>query len=166
MQFKAGDDVVHPAHGVGHIVRLEERQLAEAELRWYYVMTTEKGTVWVPVHSAGSIGLRTVTAKQELDQYRHLLKSRPTPLERDHKKRRLEVNTRLKQGSFRVLCEVVRDLTAFGWHGRIGEGDAAFLTKLRDNLRREWAAAAGLSMPEADQEVDSLLLAGREAHKL
>ena len=165
MEFKSGDYVVHPAYGVGHIVRLEERQLAEAEKCWYYVLAIDKSTVWVPVQADGSSRLRTVTAKQELDQYRNLLKGRPTPLGRDHKTRRLKIGEQLTQNSFRQLCEVVRDLTAAGWHRRIGEADAACLLKARDHLRREWAAATGMSMSEADQEVDALLLIGREAYR-
>ena len=112
----------------------------------------------------GSTLLRAVTSKHKLDQYRALLKSRPATLERDHRKRRLEINSRLSHGSFRVVCEVVRDLTALGWHRRISDADAALLQKMRDNLRREWAVAEGLSMPEAILEVDALLLAGREVH--
>ena len=165
MEFQSGDNVVHPSYGVGNIIRLEERQLAEAEMRLYYVLAIDTTTVWVPVHSDGSTSLRAVTAKQDIDQYRTLLKSRPTPLERDHNKRRLEINERLKQGSFRVMCEVVRDLTACGWYKQIGEVDASLLQKVRGNLRREWAAAAGVPIPEAIQEVDALLLAGREAYR-
>ncbi len=165
MGFRSGDDVVHPTYGVGSILRLEERQLAEAELRWYYVLAVGKNTVWTPVQSDESHTLRSVTAQHELDQYRTLLKSRPATLERDYNRRRLEISARLTQGSFRAVCEVVRDLTALGWYRRISEGDAAVLEKVRDNLWREWAAAAGLSISEAIHEVDALLLAGREAYK-
>jgi len=165
MGFRSGDDVVHPTYGVASIMRLEERQLAEAELRWYYVLAVGKNTVWTPVQSDESHTLRSVTTQHELDQYRTLLKSRPAALERDYKKRRLEISARLTQGSFRAVCEVVRDLTALGWYRRISEGDAAVLEKVRDNLWREWAAAAGQSKLEAIQEVDALLLAGREAYK-
>ncbi|HLF28489.1 MAG TPA: CarD family transcriptional regulator [Anaerolineae bacterium] len=45
MQFKAGDDVVHPAYGLGSVVRLEERELAEAERRLYYVLNIDQSTV-------------------------------------------------------------------------------------------------------------------------
>ena len=165
MEFKSGDDVVHPSYGLGKIVRLEERQLAEAEMRWYYVLAIGKNTVWVPVQSDGATALRAVTARQELDQYRALLKSRPATLERDRNKRRLEINERLKQGSFRAVCEAVRDLTALGWYRRIGDGDATVLDKILDNLRREWAAATGTSILEAIQEVDALLQTGREVHQ-
>ena len=165
MEFKSGDDVVHPSYGLGKIVRLEERQLAEAEMRWYYVLAIGKNTVWVPVRSDGATALRAVTARQELDQYRALLKSPPVKLERDHHKRRLEIKTRLTQGSFRAVCEAVRDLTALGWYRRIGDGDATVLDKILDNLRREWAAATGTSILEAIREVDALLRAGREVYK-
>jgi RNA polymerase-interacting CarD/CdnL/TRCF family regulator len=164
MGFRSGDYVVHPIYGVGSIVRLEERQLAEAERRWYYVLAINKSTVWVPVHADGSTLLRAVTSNQELDRYRVVLKSRPTTLERDYKKRRFEINERLKTGSFWVLCEVVRDLTAHGWKRRMSEGEAALLLQACTNLSREWAAAAGMSVPEALHEVNALLLAGREAH--
>ena len=165
MQFKAGDCVVHPAYGVGNIVRLEERQLAEAEMRLYYVLAVDKSTVWVPVNSQGVAGLRELTPKRELDQYRSLLKSRPVLLDRDHHKRRLEINERLKQGSFRVLCEVVRDLTAYGWYKPLSEIDAASLQKMREGLCREWAAAAGVAISEASQEVEALLSTARQAYK-
>ncbi len=94
MGFRSGDDVVHPTYGVGSILRLEERQLAEAELRWYYVLAAGKNTVWMPVQSDESDTLRSVTTQHELGQYRTLLRSRPATLERDYKKRRLEISAR------------------------------------------------------------------------
>jgi len=165
LEFRSGEDVIHAGFGLGNIVRLEERQLAEAETRRYYVLAFDKTTVWVPIDALDVGKLRAVTGRQELDEYRALLKSRPGPLERDHHKRRAEINLRLAQGSFRVICEVVRDLSAMGWYRRIGETDAGLLQKVRDNLRREWAAASGLSLPEAILEVDTLLLAGRDSYK-
>ncbi len=166
MEFRAGDTVVHPNHGVGSIVRVEERQLAETAMRRYYVLAIGTTTVWVPVHADGPAILRAVTAKQDLEQYRTLLKGRPATLERDYKKRRIDVNERLTHSSFQVMCEVVRDLTALGWYRSIGEIDSAVLKKVRDNLWREWAAATGLPMLEAILEVNALLLAGQVAYKV
>jgi RNA polymerase-interacting CarD/CdnL/TRCF family regulator len=50
MEFRSGDEVVHPNYGVGSIVRLEEKQLAEAGTRLYYVLAFGKTTVWMPVN--------------------------------------------------------------------------------------------------------------------
>jgi len=166
MEFATGDYVVHPSYGVGNILRLEEKRLAEAELRLYYVLAVENSTVWVPVNSTGAIGLRRVTPKQELDQYRRILKSKPTTLDRDHHKRRFEINERLKRGSFLAVCEAARDLTAHGWHKPLNDVDASMLHKVRDNLCREWAASEGVTVADAAREVDSLLHTAQETYKV
>jgi CarD family transcriptional regulator len=166
MEFRSGDDVVHPNYGVGNIVRLEERELATSGMRWYYVLAIGTATVWMPVHADGSTTLRAVTRKQDLEQYRTVLSSRPTVLDRDYKKRRLDLSERLTHSSFRVMCEIVRDLTALGWDRPTGETDATLLKKIRDNLWREWAVATGQSDQEAIQEVQALLRAGRVAYKV
>ena len=165
MDFRTGDDVVHPNYGVGSIVRLEERELAASGMRWYYVLAIGTSTVWMPMQADGSTTLRAVTRKQDLEQYRAVLSSRPVLLDRDYKKRRLDLIERLTHSSFRVMCEIVRDLSALGWDKPMGETDASLLKKVQDNLRREWAAATGQSPQEAIQEVEALLKAGRVAHQ-
>jgi len=164
MLFKAGDRVVHPAHGVGDIVRLEERRLAEEETRLYYVVVADKSTIWVPVDAHQAVGLRQLTPKRDLARYRGLLKSHPSSLEKDQHKRRLEIADRLKQGSFQAMCEVVRDLTARGWHKPLNDADTTLLQKIRLDLCREWAAADGVSVAEALREIESLLLEARQAY--
>jgi RNA polymerase-interacting CarD/CdnL/TRCF family regulator len=166
MEFKPGDDVVHPNYGVGRIVRLEERELATSSLRWYYVLAIDTATVWTPIQADGATILRAVTRKQDLDQYRTVLSSRPSILDRDYRKRQLDLSERLTHGSFRVMCEIVRDLSALGWLRPTGETDANLLKKVQENLRREWAAATGQSVQEAIQEVEALLRAGRLAYKV
>lgn len=165
MEFRSGDNAVHPSHGVGSILRLEERQLAGAGTCWYYVLAIGSATVWVPLRADGTSSLRAVTSKQALDQYRALLRGRPAALDRDGKQRRLDIAERLKPGSFETSCEVVRDLTALGWERPINEADGALLKKVRDNMCREWAVAADVDLPEAVQEISELLLAGRVAYK-
>ena len=112
MQFNVGDVVVHPAHGVGRIVKLEEKRLFGAEARLYYELSTAKSTVWVPVEGNLTAALRPVTSKNALAHYRNLLKSRSAALDKDHRQRNFELNARLKDGSFQAVCGVIRDLTS------------------------------------------------------
>lgn len=163
MHFKAGDCVVHPTHGVGHIVRLEERSLAGDEKRLYYVIAADKSTVWVPVDADPAVRLRQLTPRRDLDRYRELLSSDPLSLHKDHYKRQSEMAGRLKEGSFQALCELVRDLTARARQKALNEADSALLQKIRLDLAREWATSSGISLDEAIQEIDHLLLAGRRA---
>jgi CarD family transcriptional regulator len=159
MSFKIGDLVVHPAYGIGQIVNIEEKRFSEPETRQFYKVVLPKRTVWIPVAAPGATGLRPVTIKSELNQYRNLLKSPPSFLEKNHHRRHLALVSRLQEGSFQGVCEVVRDLTAWGWRKPLGQSDTALLQKARDSLYREWATAAGVSTTEAIKEIDSLLLA-------
>ncbi|MGH2521776.1 MAG: CarD family transcriptional regulator [Anaerolineales bacterium] len=166
MEFKIGDLIVHPAHGVGHIVRLEQKQFFGDEERLYYEVATQKSTVWVPVEASEASGIRQLTPKPDLARYRRLLKSRPDPLNQDNRQRQLEISSRLKQGSFQILCEVVRDLTAHGWRKPLSESNAASLRRARESLYEEWAAAEGVSIAEATQEVEALLNEAKQAFRV
>jgi CarD family transcriptional regulator len=164
MQFKVDDFVVHPIHGVGHIVEIEQKRFSdEKETRLYYKLMWAKRVVWIPVETQAATGLRLVTAKGDLEQYRNLLKSRPTPLPQKHYQRHLELVGRLKQSSFQVVCEVVRDLTAWSWRKPLGSADTTILQRARESLSREWATAAGVSTLEAIKEIDALLGTSRQA---
>lgn len=122
-----------------------------------------RSTVWTPVEAQATSGLRLVTPKSDLDHYRDLLESRPVPLHKNYKQRHLELVSRLNQGSFQVVCEVVRDLTAWGWRKPLNRTDTVTLKKTQESLYQEWATAAGISIPEAIKEVKSLLQTTQQA---
>jgi RNA polymerase-interacting CarD/CdnL/TRCF family regulator len=163
MQLKIGDLIVHPAFGVGHIVEIEEKSFSEKETGLYYKIVRLKHTMWILVEAQEVTGLRLVTAKSDLDYYRNMLKSAPVPLNTNLQQRQQELVSRLTQGSFQGVCEVMRDLTAWGWREPLGRADTTTLEKTRDSLSQEWAAAAGVSATEAIREIDSLLAAGSSA---
>ena len=75
MRFEVNDWVVHPQHGVGRVVKLESREFDPGTARLYYEVAISKGTIWVPVDGPPS-GIRKLTAKHDLAQYRSVLKSR------------------------------------------------------------------------------------------
>lgn len=158
MQFKVGDVVVHPVYGVGHITTIEEKQFSEIEACVYYQVTFLKSKIWVPIEAQAAIGLRLVTAKGDLDEYRDLIKSRPVLFNTNLPKRHVELASRLKEGSFQTMCEVVRDLTALGWQKPLGATNKAILRKTQERLYQEWATAADISIVEATKEIDTLLL--------
>lgn len=165
MGFKVGDRVVLRAHGVGEIVRLEEKHFSGHEAGWYYEVNTAKSTVWVAVDTSEASGLRALTARRGLDQCRAVLRGQPEALHPDHNQRRNEVADRLRQGSLLTMCAVVRDLTAHGWRRPLAEADAAALRRTTEVLYDEWATAAGISVAEASQEVQALLQEAREQYR-
>jgi CarD family transcriptional regulator len=155
--FEIGDRVVHPQHGVGEIVKLEDREFERGDTRRYYEIQIPGGsTVWVPVDLSNS-GLRRLARKSELAHCREILTSRPTPLTEDGRVRQSTLVAHLKQGTIAAQCEVVRDLSAFVAHKPSYGTITAFLEAMLRVLSQEWAIVEGITVLEAIAEIHSLL---------
>ena len=159
--FKVGERVVHPQYGVGHVVKLDEREFEPGMTRRYYEISIPGGsTVWVPVDLATS-GLRKLTARSEIIRCRQILSAPPSPLTEDARLRQSDLSIRLKQGTIAAQCEVVRDLSAHGAHKPISGTIAGFLQSAQNVLCQEWAIVEGITLAEAAAEVEGLLEKGR-----
>lgn len=162
MIFEVGDRVVHPQHGVGEVVKVEDREFESGVTRRYYEVSMPGGsTVWVPV-DLETVGLRKPAAKSEIAQCRKILISRPVPLSDDSRVRQANLAARLKQGTVSTFCEVVRDLHAYGEHKSLYGTIAGFYRVTKDVLCQEWAIVEKVTLFEAVYEIDSLLEKSRE----
>jgi CarD family transcriptional regulator len=159
--FEIGERVVHPQHGVGLIVRLEDREFERGHSRRYYEIDIPGGsTVWVPVDLSNT-GLRKLASKKDLDQCREVLKSHPLPLNDDGRMRQSTLVAHLREGTIAAQCEVVRDLSAFVAHKPAYGTIPAFLEAMLRVLSQEWALVEEIPIPEAMFEISSLLERGR-----
>jgi len=163
MPFKVGDQVIHPRHGLGQVTSLAVKQFVEGEKRPFYEISFPGSTLWVPLSRASS-GIRKLTVKSEIASCRRVLKAQAGPLKSDYRLRQAELNDHLKEGTLTAQCEVVRDLTAYGWHKPLNGSIAIFLQTTLDVLCQEWAAVEDITPAEAASEVQSLLEKGRQAN--
>lgn len=155
--FKVGDTVVHPQYGVGHVVKLEDREFQPGVMRQYYEIAIPGGsTVWVPLDQS-TFGLRKLTVRSEIERCRQILASRPSPLTEDARLRQSDLSARLKEGTIAAHCEVVRDLAGYGAHKPISGTIASFLRVTQDVLCQEWAAVENITLAEATVEISLLL---------
>lgn len=162
MMFEIGDRVVHPQHGVGQVVKLENREFESGVVRRYYEVSLPAGsTLWVPVDMPPSV-LRKPAERSEIVRCRQILASRPVSLDGDARSRQADLTTRLKQGTIATFCEVVRDLYAFGEHKSLYGTIAGFFRVTKDVLCQEWATVEGITLLEAVEEINALLEASRE----
>ena len=162
MTFKVGDWVVHPQHGVGQVVNLEDREFELGVIQRYYELSMSGGsTLWVPVDLPRS-GLRKPAEHSDIVRCREILASRPAPLLGEVRSRQAELTTRLKQGTILTFCEVVRDLYAHGEHRSLYGTIAGFFRQTQNVLCQEWATVEGVTLPQALEEVNSLLEKSRQ----
>ena len=165
--FTIGDQVVHPQHGVGQVVSLDDREFGSGVTRRYYEISIAGAgsTLWVPLDPP-AFGLRKLADRREINRCRQVLASKPTPLNDDPRSRQSHLAERLKQGTIRVQCEVVRDLYAFGEHKSLYGTMAGFFRQTQNVLCEEWALVEGITLDEAIKEVTSLLEKSRSmVHK-
>jgi len=155
--FEVGERVVHPQHGIGKIVKLEDREFERGDTRKYYEIDIPGGsTVWVPVDLSNS-GLRRLAHKSELARCREILQAPPLPLMEDGRVRQSTLATHLKQGTITAHCEAVRDLSAFVAHKPSYGTITAFLEGMLRVLCQEWAIVAEITTAHAMAEIQSLL---------
>lgn len=154
--FEIGDTVVHPQHGVGHIVKLEDREFERGDSRRYYEIHIPGGTIWVPADLSNS-GLRKLASKSELARCREILQAPPSALTEDGRVRQSTLVDHLKQGTIAAQCEVVRDLSAFVAHKPSYGTITGFLEAMLRVLCQEWAMVEEVTISEAMAEISSLL---------
>jgi RNA polymerase-interacting CarD/CdnL/TRCF family regulator len=162
MQFQVGTIVVHPNYGLGKVVGIEMIEYMGAKARPYYNVMLENGNIWLPAEPSDDVSIRPVTDKEDLDMYREVLCSEPNPLLEDRHKRNFENKARLKNPTFQTLCEILRDLTAFGWDKKLNDYDTAVLRRAMAALVQEWSVSAGISVDDAQNEIKLLLTRGKE----
>lgn len=140
------------------MVKLDEREFGSGGMRRYYEVSipVTGSTLWVPCDPP-SFGLRRLAERGEINDCRVILASRPSPLTDDARSRQSVLMERLKQGTIRVQCEVVRDLFAFGEHKSLYGSMAGFFRQTQNVLCEEWALVEGVTREEAIQEIASLL---------
>lgn len=155
--FEIGETVVHPHHGVGQIVKLQNREFERGNIQRYYEISIPGGsTVWVPVDLPDS-GLRRLALKSDLALCREILKSHPSPLTEDGRVRQSGLVGHLKRGTIAAHCEIVRDLSAFVAHKPAYGTITGFLEAILNVLCQEWAIVEGIALSEAAYEISSLL---------
>ncbi len=155
--FSIGETVVHPQHGVGKIIRLEDREFEPGKPHKYYEISILDGsTIWASVDNPNS-GLRHLATRSEIAECRKILATKPMPVITVGFSRHAELVARLKQGTIATQSEMVRDLSALVAHKPPYGTISVFLDAIRVVLSQEWAIVEGIQVHEATKEINSLL---------
>ena len=77
-EFKIGEIVVYPKHGVGEIIRIESMEVSSIKTRFYVVkMEQAKLTIRVPLDKQKEVGLRKISSKKIVTDVFNVLKLKP-----------------------------------------------------------------------------------------
>ena len=77
LDFRIGEFVVYPAHGVGKVSAIEEQEVADVKLELYVIaFEKDKMTLRVPTHKAIDIGMRSLSTTDEVAHAMKTLKGK------------------------------------------------------------------------------------------
>jgi CarD family transcriptional regulator len=166
-EFKKKEHIVYPAHGVGQIVEIEEREVAGINLSLYvtginlslYVITFDKDkmTLRVPIAKAKAVGMRRVSGPEVVKNALTTLKGRARIKRTMWSRRAQEYEAKINSGDLISIAEVVRDLHRGEGQPEQSYSERQLYEAAIDRMAREVAAADGLSEDAAVKKLESVL---------
>jgi CarD family transcriptional regulator len=158
--FDTGDTIVHPTHGVGVVVDINEREWRGSNSLYYQIdlLGREPSVcLMIPVEAAERLGLRAAIPQSQLEQLWRVLRSTPETLPANHKLRYKLLMDKLHGGDVFQVAEILRDLT---WRRQKNHLTTRGKQVYRDGVRflaGEIAAAQGIDITEAATQVRTKL---------
>jgi len=159
--YPIGSKVVHPFYGAGTISHIQEKRIGEQQHAYYVIVTVCKAMeLLVPVHGAQSLGLRTVGDEDGLRRTLEDCSAAPEwPVDKDLHQRQATMRDGLKSGDYERVAAVVCQLYLMSAQRTLGTVDRQLFDQGKDLLSSELAAASGLALVEARQEIEDCLAA-------
>ena len=151
MKIHEGDSVMHWTHGLGKVVRLEERALAGQAIMYYAIQIGDM-TVWVPADDMLETRLRLPTRAADFKKMLGILSSPGDPLPIDRRERKTLLMEWLKDGLTVSLFRVIRSLATYRLDHSLNLDEQAILKRSQHALIGEWSCA--LSIPAAQAEIE------------
>ena len=155
MQYSVGESVVHPAHGAGEIIGVEEHELVSGFSRYYVIeFLAKRLTMRVPMRKTDDVGIRAVMSGARLEQVFKTLRKQPEDLPANFKERRQYVENMIRSGYPTKIAEAVRELTWRRKDKHLTKADAELLSQGRELLSTEIALTLDCDVVEAQQRMD------------
>lgn len=157
-QFKVGDVAVYPAHGVGRVDSIEEREIAGNKHKFYILKILDSGmTIMVPTGNVRNVGLREVINPGEVETVYEILHERDISInEQTWNRRYREYMDKIKTGSVYEIAEVLRDLMLLRYEKELSFGERKMLDTARTLLVKELAITQDEDEEHVATQVDSI----------
>ncbi len=160
IQFKKGDKVVYPAHGVGVVDSIQARKVADSEQKFYMITIEETGMkIMVPLAQAETVGLRKVVNSSVVDEVYDILKDKDVTVDNQTWNRRYrEYNQKIKTGSVLEIATVIRDLTVLKGDKELSFGERRMLDTAQGLLVKELSIAKSSTEKKIKAELEQLCI--------
>ena len=158
IEFKIGEVVVYPKHGVGEIISTETMEIANIKTQFYVVkMEQSKLTIRVPLDKKHEVGLRKISSKKIIEEVFNILKLRPKIRRIMWSRRAQEYDTKIFSGDPIKIGEVVRDLFRKNSQPEQSYSERQMFQVALERLAREVAAVEKTDYFQATEKIETTL---------
>jgi CarD family transcriptional regulator len=158
LEFKVGDKVVYPNHGVGIIEQVARRSIGEVVSSFYClrILSTDS-TVMVPVNNTSAVGLRKVLARRQVSQVMKVFRANEVATYDDWKGRFQANSEKMRSGDISAVAEVLKSLSVLNEIKPLSYRERRMLDRARFLLVSELAEASGKATTEIETQIDVAL---------
>ena len=157
-EFKIGEIVVYPKHGVGEIIRIESMEVSSIKTKFYVVkMEQGKLTIRVPLDKQNEVGLRKISSKKIIDEVFNVLKLKPKIRRIMWSRRAQEYDNKIFSGDPVKIGEVVRDLFRKNSQPEQSYSERQMFQVALERLAREVAAVEKTDYFQSTEKIENIL---------
>ena len=157
-EFKIGEIVVYPKHGVGEIIKIENMEIGSIKTKFYVVkMEQAKLTIRVPIDKQDEVGLRKISSKKIVEDVFTTLKLKPKIRRIMWSRRAQEYETKIFSGEPIKIAEVVRDLFRKNSQSEQSYSERQMFQVAIERLAREVAAVEKTDYFQSTEKIESIL---------
>ncbi|PYS96702.1 MAG: CarD family transcriptional regulator [Acidobacteria bacterium] len=161
LEFKIGDKVIYPNHGLGIIEQIETRPTGEREEEFLRLrIVANDSTVMVPRSNTTSVGLRRVISKKEIEEVYDALKDTKVRVFDDWKGRFQENSDKMRTGSITEVALVFKSLSHLALQKNLSYRERRMLDKAKYLLVSEIAEVERLPADQVEAKLDRAVARG------
>jgi len=158
INFKVGELVVYPAHGVGKISNVEEQEIAGVKLELYIVdFEKEKLRLKVPTNRAEQKGMRHLADRGMIEQAMKVIRGRARIKRTMWSRRAQEYDAKINSGDLISVAEVVRDLYRSDRQPEQSYSERQLFEQALARFARELAAVRKVDEDQCVRELEEYL---------
>jgi CarD family transcriptional regulator len=158
MEFKTGDFVVYPTHGVGKVLGTETQEIAGTELALLVInFEHDRMTLRIPLAKAQSSGLRRLSSRKQMDVALAKLKGRARVRRTMWSRRAQEYEAKINSGDPVAIAEVIRDLRRNSSQADQSYSERQMYQAALDRLAREFAAIEKIDEETATGRLEKIM---------
>lgn len=165
MDFKTGQMVSYPNHGVCAIESIEAKQVCGAQVEFYTLrLLANQSAIYVPKSNARTIGIRPIINSLQCSELIKLLAEDFTEGAGDWKIRVRDYTAKIQSGDIFEISNVFKQLTFITYSKQLSFREQRLFEKAKFLLVSEMAVVCSQAEGEVEKIVDRLVAEACQKH--